>query len=558
MASPLTNLQAEDEEAAAPEAAAPKAPVRDLVQEQLAKYAQNRQILDAQIEKLKGSLQERTALPFDPMLMRIAAAAGRPTKTGSLFEGVGNVATDVMDEARKEQDRRAEIEKAKYDLALKQYEMQNQALEQQGFLRFAQSRGMMGAQPEGVTLRGGVPVGGAPAGGEAQGRDQALASVAPPPGVERRLTPEDVAELSILSPKFGKIYQDMNAARQKGLVNSEAGIWDSYANNGAGGWLIKYPGAKESTAPFIGKQTFSNDQWEKIYREKSRLDGLNMPVEQQKQMMYDFYVKEGLLESKLSPTTGKSVAITPTEKAEQEKFTAADIETLTKEKAEAAKGYTARAEAAPTMRQLGSQNLELIKNPATRELIDKINSSGDFKARFAELVSQGLTTPGGIIAAPGYKEFLRLLDAKPEQISAFQQLAANSAQVAAMASREYLAGQGSVTENERRMIELIGPSVYTNTPMNLAFKSQVMVARAKFNETQEQLYNKWRRDPANQRKYASEFKESPEWTKLRDDYDRWFSQTSKNYYPNANLPSFGGSSSGTGSLEDRVRKQAGQ
>ena len=89
-----------------------------------------RETLDSQIEKMRASLDSRMGLPFDPVLMRVAAGFAKPTKTGSFGESLGYAATAAADEAEKEFARSQQMEKLKFELAQKQYDQaQQQAIQ---------------------------------------------------------------------------------------------------------------------------------------------------------------------------------------------------------------------------------------------------------------------------------------------------------------------------------------------------------------------------------------------------------------------------------------------
>jgi len=561
--SPLTNMQAEEEETAAPEAAAPRAPVRDLVQEQLAKYAENRKTLDAQIDRLKSSLEQRTALPFDPMLMRIAAAAGQPTKTGSMYEGIGNIAGATLDEARKEQDRRSEIEKAKYELALKQYEMQNAGLEQQGFLNFAKSRGMGGDRSQGATLLG------APTGGATAGRDQAMTSIAAPPGVERRLTPDDVAELTILSPKFGNIYKDMNAARQKGLVNSEVGIWDSYANGGTGGWLVKYPGAKDVTAPFIGKQTLSHDQWDRISAAKAELEKKGVPVEQQKKDMYELYVGMGIIggPSAKSDTTGPAGAASKVDiegnlaAATPEGRDASKIKTTETIKADVGRSATAEdkiqagADSAQGLKSNAQGIIYLTHNPNTAGAWGLLQKAGDGAALRGLLVAAktGFTGPLGLkgqIAA--VEDAIRAGSGTQKEKEAALTAATYYAQIELFYTQSLMSKQGSITENERAIVRNIGGGT-SDTARVASLKAYMIQNRATFDQIVAKKYYEWKEK--NPGKYVADFKNSSLYRDEEVRLDKKSKELRLKYFPNdTSAPEQ--RSSGTGPLEAQLGERS--
>lgn len=566
----LQQMAAPEQQGAEGQPAAPAAPAeqqRDFIAEYNEKLRQDRSVLDNQINALKSRLIQRTALPFDPNLMAVAAAAGKPTKTGHFAESASNIAGEMQRQALEQQTKGLDLMKFEKELAEKQYELNRGDAKDALINSFLASKGLIpGGAPAGSAgpRLVGAPAGGAPAGAAPSG---GAAPAGEPAPSGRRITPEEIALIGSKNKELGDFLSKISKLQQDAIMVVDNGVFNTLTNE----WLIAPNKTLERDLPKIalgdgrtldvGKKVIPADLSKKI---DAIQNDQNLTTDQRNAKLLEFYDRYGLIDFEASPTTGKKTIVTPQEKAEKAELTKADIEAIVKEKAKMADRFTSLAETAPTLRQVGNQNIDLIKQPEVRALMDKINANGEFSARFSDLIAEGLTTPGGSIAAPGYKKFMMLIGVQPNQISAFNQLLSNSNQIALTASKEFLSGQGAVTENERKLVAQIGPDVFTNTPANLAFKSQVMVARSKFLEMQEQMYNEWRRDPANQRKYASEFKSHGPYKKMVNDYDNWFSATSRNFYPAlgagkssaATAPS--ASQPSGGSLEAKIRQQAEQ
>ena len=78
-------------------------------------------------KKLLESLDSRRNMPFNPMLMKLAAGMLRPTKTGSFGESVGYAAEGMSEQAEKEFKQRQEDAKLRFELESKMAEQRRQA-----------------------------------------------------------------------------------------------------------------------------------------------------------------------------------------------------------------------------------------------------------------------------------------------------------------------------------------------------------------------------------------------------------------------------------------------
>jgi hypothetical protein len=78
-------------------------------------------------KKLLESLDSRRNMPFNPMLMKLAAGMLRPTKTGSFGESLGYAAEGMSEQAEKEFKQRQEDAKLRFELESKMAEQRRQA-----------------------------------------------------------------------------------------------------------------------------------------------------------------------------------------------------------------------------------------------------------------------------------------------------------------------------------------------------------------------------------------------------------------------------------------------
>ena len=137
-----------------------------------------RSTLDLQIERLKESLDKRTRLPFDPMWMKVASGFLKPTKTGSFGESLGNAAEGAAEEAPKEQERQAAIEKMKLELSEKSLGLKQSGVAMEDLMRL--SGAGQRSQPSGTMVPvAPTPALGQPSAGATSGAAQPMPAGAP-------------------------------------------------------------------------------------------------------------------------------------------------------------------------------------------------------------------------------------------------------------------------------------------------------------------------------------------------------------------------------------------
>ena len=165
-----------------------------------------REALNSQIRTLKDSLDSRMGLPFDPMLLKVAAGFAKPTKTGSFGESLGYAAEAAVDEGEKEFARKQAMNKLKLELDQKMLD-----ITQQGAIMGHRMNRLGGGAPAGGPVGG--PVGG-PAGGAAPavagvGRTPQGPSV-PTPGAPPQPAPAAPREpvMSTGAPRKHKLITD--------------------------------------------------------------------------------------------------------------------------------------------------------------------------------------------------------------------------------------------------------------------------------------------------------------------------------------------------------------
>jgi hypothetical protein len=183
-----------------------------------------RESLNNQIRTLKDSLDSRMGLPFDPMLLKVAAGFAKPTKTGSFGESLGYAADAAVEEGEKEFARKQGINKLKLELDQKMLDMtQQNAIMGHRMGRLGVPSGGLPGGPAGGPVGG--PVGGpagtparpAPIGASAermpsqaaiaaqQGQREPVMSTGAP-RQQNLITDADIEQAYLLDPsgKYGK------------------------------------------------------------------------------------------------------------------------------------------------------------------------------------------------------------------------------------------------------------------------------------------------------------------------------------------------------------------
>ena len=107
--------------------------------------------LDKKIQEMQDALDYRKNIPFDPMMMQVAAGFLKPTKTGSFGESLGSAAENATAQAEREWARQQEINKQKLALTQSQLTLKQQMAGNDLMMR------TMGGAPGATTLNNQAP-----------------------------------------------------------------------------------------------------------------------------------------------------------------------------------------------------------------------------------------------------------------------------------------------------------------------------------------------------------------------------------------------------------------
>ena len=499
--------------------------------------------LEQQIKALQDSLERRSQLPFDPMMMSVAAGLLKPTQTGSFGESLGYAAENAVTAGEKERARRSELEKMKLDLALKQYELagdvEGQRLLGQMMTGQAPTIGGPKAQPRGGAPVSGAPMEGAPAeGGPKQDLSvkETVELVKQNPSALNKVTlsPEKVAAIYRVSPKYGTIAQKMleNQTKVARLEQEEEQL----------GLRRKEIGTKSVpvVSPYDAdrEMKMSADKYEE-YLKLDFSDNRAVNTWLRKNGLGAFAIgKENApVENAPTATAGAPAGETKAEKEqrvarEQEKYKA-DIDQHKKN----VEVLNNRSDAAIDIRNNAKSVYNYASNPKTRNAFGVLAKPGVIPA-IASAAEQGIKVGDYSVGIAGVTDTVRKIGGTQAEIDAADAVSRNISQLELGFSQTFK-GQGQVSDNERLIVRQVGPKL-ADSPKVAMLKSESIIARADFDSKNQELFDKWQR--ANPSGLYGQYKSSPQYKGLVDSYDNKLGQILSKYGMNPAKKSESGTS----------------
>jgi hypothetical protein len=184
----------------------------------------------------------------------------------------------------------------------------------------------------------------------------------------------------------------------------------------------------------------------------------------------------------------------------------------------------AKREAAVTASDRSARMIYGITSRVGNYLRDSQNYFGIFQrpsvmSAIGNLVSQGLQTPGGSINLPGLQQAVTqvLPGVGQRDLDNIQRAAADLAELELLFARQYLSGQGQVTEGERRIVARI-PGGVSNSPEVLRTRLNILRERSQFDIDTGSAWDAWRKD--NPGKSILEFESSPAYKDLQKRFEQ--------------------------------------
>jgi hypothetical protein len=498
----------EQEEAAQPEDYFTKS-MRDLQTQ--------RESLNNQIRTLKDSLDSRMGLPFDPMLMKVAAGFAKPTKTGSFGESMGYAAEAAAEAGEKEFARKQGINKLKLELEQKMLDM----TQQNAIMGHRMSR--LGGAPAGGPAGGptGSPSRPAPIGASAE-QMPSQTSVAPErelrepvtstgaPRKQNLITDADIEQAYLLDPsgKYGKELaeiaklqrEDVKAIGNRPYSTSRQQFLDANPDEIVEVDFGRYIGPKK--VPFSVYK-----EWEAAHK-KANLTG-------DRNIEFDWFKSKGWMEGEPStkPQDGKGE---PPMTLEERKRRDAMIQK--RQESQIGEEKSAISQLDTNMRT----SRELINTARDMKEIAKTNPRGfdmmndpGIAAAVARAAQKGIQAGNlGSISIPSSE--LASYKLSPEDREQLQMFAQKYAQLTVQFRKAArVPGEGATTEREGDLYAQLG-AMPTDTAKVIRLKSEFVELKGKYDQEVFKAWNRFSKNPENSYR---DFLGSDELQRVNDAYD---------------------------------------
>lgn len=568
-------------------------PVSDYITKTMEDIESTRESMNEVIQRLRAGLDNRKNQLFDPVMMAAAAGFAKPTRTGSFGESAGYAAEGASAAAEKEMLRQKENQKLEVELLGKETELKQQLAGDTIMNEMLRRSG-----------RGGTPAGGMPAMGGAP-----IATNAPMPSIGAPPEPSEGVQVASAAPgsPINPSQQILQAVQNGAPVTDELLMVAQRINNKN---LIAFlENARkrqdenlklrlEAEKTDIERQKFglqTRDVYVGDLRETIKMDAKDYAEYQAAreaykrtkdyQALFQFYNDKGYLrpESRLTPEPTGTPAPGPTGAPSTSAPVAGGVakppvkpafappkspEQIEVEKQEE---ITRRAEQRKAD-QAQVDRLQLSRDTAQERVIaaDSIYGFAESKdtGRVFEFFTkptirniiataiegkQGVRTPIGTLEIQNIKKAMQLAGATPAELSAAQMILRNSTMLNLQDTISLMPKQGAITEGERALIANLNPNVWEDTRDSAMAKSQLVKARAEYDQDVSEIYSKWKgKNPTG---LMDDFKQSPELKQRYDQYGQVTKQIANKYFPNAKpAPSTRVQPLGGGSLESQIRR----
>jgi hypothetical protein len=487
-----------------------------------------REALNTQIKTLKDSLDSRMGLPFDPMLLKVAAGFAKPTKTGSFGESMGYAAEAAVEEGEKEFARKQAMNKLKLELDQKMLD-----LTQQGAIMGHRMNRLGGGAPAGGPAGGpvGGPVGG-PAGSPAPTVGGRAPSVPTPTGAppqaatqapqarepvmstgaprkQKMITDEDIEQAYLLDPsgKYGKELAEI-AKLQREDVKDIGGRPYSLSRQQ---FLEQNPDTivEVDFGRYIGakKVPFSVYQEWKTFHDKANAEG-NRNIE------FDWFKSKGWMEGEPSTKAGDGKAPLTLEERKTR-----DALIQERQKAQIGEEKTAISQIDTNMRSSRelintSRDIKAIAQSNPRAF-DLMNDDG-IAAAVSRAAQKGIQAGNfGSITIPASE--LASYKLSKEDREALQMFAQKYAQLTVQFRKAArVPGEGATTEREGDLYAQLG-AMPTDTAKVIRLKSEFVELKGRYDQEVFKAWNKFSKNPENSYR---DFLASDELNRVNEAYDK--------------------------------------
>ena len=566
--------------------------VTDYITKTMEDIDSTRETMNQVILRLRAGLDNRKNQLFDPVLMAASAGFFKPTRTGSFGESVSYAGEGASAAAEKEMLRQKENQKLEVELLGKEIELKQQ-LAGDSIMKQIMPGGGMARPASGMPPMGG----GAPFAPNAQ-----APSIGSPP------TPSDGVEVASTAPSMplSPSQQILQAVQNGAPITDELLMVAQRTNNKnlmtflenarkrqdenqklrleAEKTNIEGKKLAAQTQPvYVGDLRETIQMNPKVYEQYiAARDAYKRTKDYQ--ALFEFYEDKGWLrpESRLTPpssgpaTTSSPLpgpagvpaaggaAPQPVRPAFQPPKSPEQIEVEKQEEITRRQEQRKADQIQIDRMQLGRETSQerVIAADSIYGFAESKNTGRVFefftKPTIRNIIAtaiegkQGVRTPLGTLEIQNIKKAMMLAGATETELSAAQIILRNSTMLNLQDTISLMPKQGQITEGERALIANLNPNVWEDTRNSAMAKSQLVKARAEYDQDVSEIYSKWKgKNPSG---LMDDFKQSSELKQRYDQYGQVTKQIANKYFPNTKpAPSTRVQPSGGGSLESQIR-----
>ena len=441
--------------------------------------------LDKKIQEMQDALDYRKNIPFDPMLMQVAAGFLKPTKTGSFGESLGSAAENATAQAERDWARQQEINKQKLALTQSQLTLKQQMAGNDLMMR------TMGGGPGATTLSNQAPS----PGGQQDPAAKLQAATSPNQPVT-----EDIIAMAKLTgdPDTLKFFEEKRKREleERKIASGEYGL---------------------KLEPYLLNRTIDGiSVSERQAYERARAQ---FAKDKDVNKLMAFYDSMGWLEPDSRAAAGTTDYKLPPSK-EQKEITQEGLKTENKvigeEGGKMAMAMATSAKQAQDVKNLSSEAIGIAKAAPNAF---KLLSNKDSQIRkdidiIQDAMRRGVSTPWGSFSIPTdhLAAATELTDTERDALQKFAQI---EAQFTLFNRRTWLQGQGAISNGESQTASMLGPQVL-DRPEVIQMKAQALELKADFDQKAYADYEKWK--DKNPGKLYGKYLVSDDFKAIQDDY----------------------------------------
>ena len=468
-------------------------------------------------QKMIEALESRDQI-IDPRYLAMARGFLQPTKSGRFGESLGNVMEAYGTAEEAERKRNFDLAKMKAEMAAQEVSGHQQATAMKEFNR------LIGGQPE-ATQGAGAPSGAQAGAPEGAGSAAGLS----------KITPQAIARLKLINSDYGQIVEDMVKFDQdRYLISQNGTVFDKLR----GTYLEAVPPGQtqsEFELPGLGKFLMTPGEYSTATRSRAKAASEGWREDWDRQFLEgtnpDSIMQPGAPgrpKDAGAPATapGGMKRKTTTESALEREAASATAKARAEADEKSRQEALQKGDTAFQRRQNAEAVIELSKAPGMDQALAVFEKPG-FIPAVGKLVEEGLNLGRGFgVSVPQIRDVFtankiqlpKLAGETNEQydqrvnkvLDNLSLLSSRFAEIS-FGFRSMAQGQGSISNFEQLIFSSMGPTV-RDRPRVVQAKAQHMIERAKFEEGVRDIL-------ANSNMTFNEFRKSPEYQKMVNDYD---------------------------------------